>query len=80
VGPLDAFFADRLSADTIATADRLLFESAASLNHEYPPDGCQWPLAQRSNFDLACDVLFARYVAELGPDYALSNTRTRLAP
>lgn len=80
VGPLDDQLAHAFSAETAALADHLLERSAASLNPDYPPDGCPWPLGARLAFDLAADALLARMRAELGPAFPLQDHRNRLAP
>lgn len=79
-GPLEMQALPRLSADTCALADHLLERSAQSLNQDYPPDGCLWPLGERLAFDLAGDGLLARMRAELGAGFDLRDERRRLAP
>ena len=80
LGPVDDQLANRLSPATRALAADLLDRSAASLNPDYPPDGCPWPLADRQAFDADADHLLARLQTELGPDHALIDCRKRLAP
>ena len=77
-GPLEAL--PGLSVTTRALAGHLLHRSAQSLNPEYPPDGCPWPLGERLAFDLAADGLLARMRAELGAGFDLRDDRRRLAP
>lgn len=79
VGPLDDRFADRLSPATRALAEHLLERSAASLNHDYPPDGCPWPLGERLAFDHAADALLAQLRAQLGDGFTIRDERQRLA-
>ncbi len=74
-GALDAL----LSPQTRALADHLLDRSAASLNQDYPPDGCLWPYGERLAFDLAADGLLARLREELGEGYDILDERRRLA-
>jgi hypothetical protein len=79
VGPLDGQLASHFSTETAALADHLLDRSAASLNPDYPPDGCPWPLGERLAFDLAADGLLARMRVELGAAFQIEDHRTRLA-
>lgn len=80
LGPLDAQWAAQFSAETKGLAAELLVQSAASLNPDYPPDGCPWPLAERLAFDLAADGLLARIRAELGANFHIEDHRKRLVP
>lgn len=79
-GPVDGHLIGRLDPRTRALADHLLDRSAASLNPDYPPDGCPWPLGERLAFDLAADALLCRLRGELGPEFTISDERQRLAP
>jgi hypothetical protein len=79
-GPLDEVLAARLSAATRALAVHLLDRSAASLNPDYPPDGCPWPLDERLAFDAAADALLLAMGRDLGRDFVISDCRNRLAP
>lgn len=79
-GPIETALQDRLSQDTRALAAHLLDRSAASLNPDYPPDGCPWPLGERLAFDAAADALFQRLKDELGDGVSLTDDRKRLAP
>lgn len=78
-GPIGNAFDHRLSAETRTLAQHLLERSAASLNHDYPPDGCQWPHGERLAFDAAADALLGRLQSERGTDYVIRDERRRLA-
>lgn len=80
IGPLDEALATRLSDSTRALASHLLGRSAASLNPDYPPDGCPWPLGERLAFDAAADALLTAMRHDLGADFEISDCRSQLAP
>jgi hypothetical protein len=79
-GPIGNALDARLSPETRALAAHLLDRSAASLNQNYPPDGCLWPLGERLAFDAAADALLVRVSAELGAEFLIRDERRRLGP
>lgn len=73
LGPIDALLP--ISPETRALADQLSAQHAASLNQDYPPDGCQWPQADRDAFNAQVESLYQRLWSELGSDFLLTDER-----
>lgn len=73
LGPIDALLP--ISSETRALADLLSEQHAASLNQDYPPDGCQWPQSERDAFNAQVETLYQRLWSELGTDFLLIDER-----
>lgn len=74
-GPADDQLAHLLRPDTLALSDDLSARHAASLNQDYPPDPCPWPLAERMAFDAEVERLFQMMQADLGARATLQDKR-----